>query len=461
MEQKMTRRDAIAMALTGAAGLMMGKYCFDADASQEAKEAAKGPYAILVSEPTSRDKEWKPVVEKLAEKYKGRSKVVVYKYEPKEAREELAKLSPRETAYVGRLAEAKPERLAEVSRLARSLSNGPYFDTVLGVVTGIDGKDALKLAECEKLEPTKLFMKTNSELIRYFENGFYYAETGNGTGVKKDGNFKLNSESVEDKIFFMQRNIQEDGADFLLTTGNAEHNMWETYPGGKKDGIFVSAGGRIKAVSGDRRAEWNITNTTPRIWLASNSSLGMIRDVGSMVPSAIRSMGVRQMWAAIKENPVGELGRMPEYYWRLGSLTFAEAGFAAQQAFIYSAESGEPLMDRDFDKFVIYGDPGIDSRHKVSKFKVVDYELSVKAEKKGEATELAVSFKANDALAGQNLRPVVVFPGKIREAAVSRKEGVEKVFVGENFAILDFSAGKDRNYKLPASHRASVVIAGK
>ena len=97
-----------------------------------------GNYAVVVSQTTYSDGDWKPVVEGLVAKH--HVTIIQYKESVTDSLPELVRQFPRYICFVARPAEAGAKFVANVNRLTRQLDDDPYTDALWGILTGYDAK---------------------------------------------------------------------------------------------------------------------------------------------------------------------------------------------------------------------------------------------------------------------------------------------------------------------------------
>lgn len=102
-------------------------------------------YAILVSEKTAADKEWKRVVDTLERKHE--AVVHTYKTGIAEAERGIQKQFPLYLALVATPEEVDRDVVIDLHRMSRRMDADPYGDFIWGIVTGFQADDALRIAE--------------------------------------------------------------------------------------------------------------------------------------------------------------------------------------------------------------------------------------------------------------------------------------------------------------------------
>jgi zinc protease len=154
-------------------------------------------YAVVVSKETHARADWREVVDFLVRKHA--ATVVIHEGEVSGAREQLARLMPRHTAFVARPEECGRGYIAEINRLARRLDDDPWLDTQWGVITGSDAAGALRVARAATpLEVAKALATTKLDPALYDEyfllsdhilGGWFWKKPDGSTenGRHKDG----------------------------------------------------------------------------------------------------------------------------------------------------------------------------------------------------------------------------------------------------------------------------------
>ena len=102
-------------------------------------------YAIVVEDATYQDKDWGKVVKVLSEKYPN-TRIFAYKESLNELVESVTAYSPDYIAVVSTPEDASPEFVKAINQFNRNLGTAPYGKAVLGIVTGLTAKDALRIA---------------------------------------------------------------------------------------------------------------------------------------------------------------------------------------------------------------------------------------------------------------------------------------------------------------------------
>ena len=99
-----------------------------------ATSSLAGDYAVVVSQATRANKEWRPVVQALIEKHE--AKVIEYDKDVADALGKLRGQFPSYTCFVATPKEATGTFVVQVHQLTRKLDDDPYTDTMWGILTG-------------------------------------------------------------------------------------------------------------------------------------------------------------------------------------------------------------------------------------------------------------------------------------------------------------------------------------
>ncbi|MDR1498619.1 MAG: hypothetical protein LBS59_09535 [Puniceicoccales bacterium] len=144
-------------------------------------------YAVVVSKTTHERPDWREIAEFLVNKHA--ATLIVHDGALTNAKERLARLMPRYTAFVTHPEECGRAYIAEVNRLTRQLDDDPWLDTLWGVITGKDATGALRLARASTpLEVSRVLTTTELNPSLYNEY-FHISDRSSGTWLwkKTDG----------------------------------------------------------------------------------------------------------------------------------------------------------------------------------------------------------------------------------------------------------------------------------
>jgi zinc protease len=116
----------------------------DADTAVKSKPTAAISYAVVTSDDTYADPDWKMVVDALKEKHG--AEVVTYSTSIDEVLSELKRVFPQYACLVAKPQETNRDFVRDAHRLTRKLDTDPYPDVIWGIITGYDAGDALRIA---------------------------------------------------------------------------------------------------------------------------------------------------------------------------------------------------------------------------------------------------------------------------------------------------------------------------
>ena len=144
---------------------------------------ARGGYCVVVSRATNELVDWKPVVKTLVAKHD--AEVIVYGDAVTESLEELRRQFPRHTCFVATPKEATGKFVAEVHRLTRQLDTDPYTDTLWGILTGYDAKNALAIAHHQTPLTVRKVASGTELALECCVEGLWYDELVKNKMVRK------------------------------------------------------------------------------------------------------------------------------------------------------------------------------------------------------------------------------------------------------------------------------------
>lgn len=320
-------------------------------------------YAIVVSQMTSRDDQWKKVVVKLKEKHN--ASVVVYEKSVDESLDQLRAMFPRYTCFVATPDEATGTFVKKVHQLTRKLDDDPYTDTFWGILTGFDAKNALAIASYNSpLVVNKVASGTEFATDMVAE-GQWYDELVKNKHVRKtsDGQVKM-LQGPDDTTESLVKLLNDYRADLMITSGHATQAGWQI---GFRyhNGFFHSKAGQMFGVDTTRnRIEINSPN--PKIYLPiGNCLMGDINGKDAMALAWMNDVGVKQMIGYVEPTWFGYMGWgiLDYFVEQPGRYTLNEAFFANNHALIHrlhdSATPKRDIRGLTFDRDVVafYGDP--------------------------------------------------------------------------------------------------------
>jgi len=443
-------------------------------------ESSGEGYAVIVSRATAGNAEWARVVEALRKKHG--ATVIPWDQSPADAREGLAKLSPKHVCFVARPEEAGRAFVIAVHRMTRALDDDPYTDVLWGILTGYEAKDALRIAE--RREPLEIRRAAGGcgVDLESFEEGCWYSEgEKNVMWERKKGAAPAKKSCPDDTTKPIVDCLNVYRPDIFFTSGHATPRDWQigfSYPNGQ----FRCRDGQLFGLDlGGRRFEVNSPN--PKVYSpAGNCLMGLIEDRQTMALAWMRSAGIHQMTGYVVSTWYGYAGWGVNeiFIGQAGRFSFAESFFLNNQALVHRLESRYPgkarvnfeewniETDRQFlgklarkheltqkdeigllwdrDTLAFYGDPAWEAR--VKPVRELPWEQTL-TEKEGTFTfEVTVR---NELSWGRP--PMALLPCRLRDVKVLEGDEMGPV-VTENFILLP------RAGKAMAGGKAKVVFSG-
>ena len=308
--------------------------------------ARSAEYAVVVSQATNSNPEWKLVVDELVAKHQ--AQVIVYEKHVSEALPSLREAFPRYACFVATSNEATRQMVADVHRLTRKLDEDPYTDVLWGVLTGFDAANALEIAkEREPLVIKRVASGTELAMDRVNE-GVWYCELEQNRMVRKSvGGEAKQSRGPSDTTEALAQSLSDYKADLFVTSGHATERDWQIgfrY----RNGYFQSKGGNLFGVDTQGK-KFPIVSPNPKVYLPiGNCLMGHIDGPDAMALAFMKSAGVRQMigYTVLTWYGYGGWGCLDYFVEQPGRYTFAEAFFANQQALIERLETNFPQLAR-------------------------------------------------------------------------------------------------------------------
>ena len=355
-------------------------------------------YAIVVSQDTLAQPEWRQVVEALEGKYPGAGRVEWTK-EVGEARESLRQSHPRMVAFVARPGETGAQFVRAVNRLTREFDDDPYTDTLWGIVTGFDAANALEIARESKPLVVRHVVSATEIALDRCESAAVFSELKAGERVRKDADGNITAaHGPADSADDIAKALEDPRAELFITSGHATERDWQ--PGySYRNGTWHSKGGELmtRSLAG---VDLRITSPHAKIYLPiGNCLMGHINGTDAMALAFMKSAGVRQMTGYVVPTWYGYQGwgALDYFVEQPGRFTLSEAFIANQHALIHrlatyfpdlvgetgDAPRGRPskpvvvgeaakaaglkVMDgqgllHDRDVVAFYGDPGWEAR---------------------------------------------------------------------------------------------------
>jgi zinc protease len=319
-------------------------------------------YAIVVSESTLNDVEWKAVAEALVAKHNGR--IIRYDAQVESALPALKEQFPRYTCFVAKPGEATADFVRSVHQLTRRLDDDPYTDTLWAILTGHDAKNALEIARHKQPLVIRKVASGTEVALEMCQQGLWYDELIKHKQVKKDvGGKAAQFKGPGDTTKALAETLTDYKADLFVTSGHADERSWMIgfrYRNGK----FVSKAGQMfgEDKHGNR---FEITSPNPKVYLPiGNCSMGHIDGSDAMALAWMNSCGVRQMIGYIVPTwyGYGGWGCLDYFVEQPGRYTFVEAFHANHHALIHKLLAAKGTRDErglahDRDVVALYGDP--------------------------------------------------------------------------------------------------------
>ncbi len=299
-------------------------------------------YAVVVSETTWSDSEWRKVSDELAATHQ--AQVVRYDRTIFEAKAELQRLFPKHLCFVARPEEATRDFVAQAHQLARVLDDDPYPDCLWGILTGYDAANALRIARIRApLTIRKIASGTPFPLERC-EAGVYYSELEAGRfSLKETGGEIVDGTGPHDSTEALVKTLTEWKADAFITSGHATEREWQIgyrY----RNGYFRCENGMLYGEDTQKR-RIPIHSPNPKVYLpVGNCLMGHIDGREAMALAFLNSGGVVQMIGYTVETWYGYAGWgcLDYFIEQPGRYTFAEAFLANQVALIHRLQTYFP-----------------------------------------------------------------------------------------------------------------------
>ncbi|MCX6998100.1 MAG: hypothetical protein NTV49_13710 [Kiritimatiellaeota bacterium] len=182
-------------------------------------------YAVVVSQKTIGDPEWKQVVEALKQKH--HAAVIVYPDAVGQSRDELAKIFPRYACFVATPAEAGRKFVVAVHRLTRALDDDPYTDVLWGILTGYDAADALRIAKYDQPLVIKRGAAGTGLDLDAFEQGLWFSEGEKGAKFVKLPDANGKQKCPGDSTASLVEMLNTFRPQFFMTSGHATSRDWQ------------------------------------------------------------------------------------------------------------------------------------------------------------------------------------------------------------------------------------------
>lgn len=301
---------------------------------------ATADYAIVVSQATHSDPQWKSVVDALVEKYPD-AEIHPYTDDVTEALGTLRKQHPRKTCFVATPTEANRAFVAAVHTLTRTFDDDPYTDTQWGILTGYDAANALRIAR-HQVPLTINNVSSGTEVaLEMCNQGVWYDELVKHKKVsrQKDG-VRQEERGPADTTAALAETLTSQSTDLFVTSGHATERNWQigfSYRNGyfqSKDGLMFG-----KPTTGDR---FEIESTNPKVYLPiGNCLMGHIDGPDAMALAWMNRVGVKQMigYTVVTWYGYGGWGVLDYFVEQPGRYSMNEAFHANHHALIHRLDT--------------------------------------------------------------------------------------------------------------------------
>ncbi len=307
-------------------------------------------YAVVASEETYQDPEWREVVDAMVTGHQ--ATLVLYSGDVSLCRERLAPQMPRYTAFVARPEECGRDYVAAVHRLTRKLDDDPWLDTQWGIITGKNAQKALALTQTPPpLEITRALATTG--LREELFNEYFLLSDANPPGgwlwKKPGGSVARGRDNLgKNDAFAWAEYFNNSVPDLLVTSSHGFENGVEM-PFGRgilrvKDGqLYPIADPRQKAPAADTPAIFPSDNR--KVYFpVGNCLVGHVNGPDCMVTAMMGEYGVRQMAGYTVNTWFGRGGWDMLALWQKlpARYSFSEAFFFNQQAMLADIQQLDP-----------------------------------------------------------------------------------------------------------------------
>ncbi len=331
------------------------------------EKSVNDDYAIVVSQTTLNDVDWKLVIDALVAKHNGQ--IIRYDKEVEQAFPALKEQYPRYTCFVAKPDESNADFVRSVHQLTRRLDEDPYTDTLWAILTGHNARNALAIARHDQPLVIRKVASGTEVALEMCQQGLWYDELVKHKKVKKEAGGKPQQiEGPADTTKALAATLTDYKADLFVTSGHADERSWIIgfrYRNGK----FVSKAGQMfgEDLQGKR---FEITSPNPKVYLPiGNCSMGHIDGSDAMTLAWMNSCGVKQMIGYIVPTWFGYAGWgcLDYFVEQPGRYTFVEAFHANHHALIHKLLSATGTRDErglmhDRDVVALYGDPKWEAR---------------------------------------------------------------------------------------------------
>lgn len=316
----------------------------------DAVAKAAADYAVVVSQATFANPEWRKVVSALEKKHAAER--IVYQASVEEALPNLRELFPRYACFVATPAEATRGFVVQVHRLTRRLDDDPYTDCFWGILTGYDAANALRIAECRAPLTIRKVAAGTEVVLDHCQEGVWYSELKAGQFVRKEkGGRPAESKGAADSTAAVAKVLTDYRPDLFVASGHATEHDWQmgyAY----RNGQFRCEHGVLYGLdtAGQKHP---IESPNPKVYMpVGNCLMGHIDGPDAMALAWLNSGGVNQMLGYVVSTWYGYAGwgTLDYFVEQPGRYTFNEAFFANQLALEQRLQTYFPeLMTTEFD----------------------------------------------------------------------------------------------------------------
>ncbi len=302
-----------------------------------------GTYAVVVSRPTRKQKDWLQVVECLQRKH--RAVLVSYKQSLAETKPMLAKLTPQYVCFVAPPEEITRSFVVQANHLLRGLDADPFWDAQWGIVTGYDAKEALALAAWSKPLKVKRVAAGCGIDLNFAVEGVTYSETRkNEMTVRLPGKPPQVERCPSDTTALLVQELNQHHPDAFFTSGHATNHDWQigySY----RNGQFRCKDGRLFGIDTHGRV-YPIVSPNPKVYSpAGNCLMGLMGEKNTMAVAWLSSHsgGAKQMTGYVVPTWFGALWAVNDYFLKSqGQWSFSQAFHLCQQAIAAELSSEYP-----------------------------------------------------------------------------------------------------------------------
>ena len=309
--------------------------------------AQENPYSIVISETTASDPEWSKVVTALQAKYP-HAKTILWKQQVSETLDKLSTEHPRYTCFVAAADEVSRSFVSDVHRLTRGIDEDPYCDTLWGILTGYDAKNALRIASADKPLLIERVASGTEIALSKCKEGLWYDELVQHKTVQKTPDNKPTEKTgPADTTHALADSLSKYRSQLFITSGHATERNWQIgfrY----KNGFFQSEGGKMfgRTTEGER---FRIQSADPKVYLAvGNCLMGHIDGPDAMALAWMNDVGMNQMvgYTVLTWYGYSGWGILDYFVEQPGRYTLTEAFHANQHALIHRIDTYFPTLTK-------------------------------------------------------------------------------------------------------------------